>query len=83
MVSSDVKAKQIVLRFVKSPFADVPKDKSLELWSIAKMAIFGSFGLARTDEKAGVLRISFSRSRVGYARLIGDQFGTKRWFGKS
>lgn len=58
VVSSDVKAKQIVLRFVKSPFADVPKDKSLELWSIAKNGKIRSLGLLAADEKAGVLRIS-------------------------
>jgi anti-sigma-K factor RskA len=58
VVSSDVKAKQIVLRFVKSPFQDLPKDKSLELWSIAKNGKIRSLGLLVADAKAGVLRIS-------------------------
>ena len=58
VVSSDVKAKQIVLRFVKSPFQDLPKDKSLELWSIAKNGKIRSLGLLAADAKAGVLRIS-------------------------
>lgn len=58
VVSSDAKAKQIVLRFVKSPFGDIAKDKSLELWSIAKNGKIRSLGVLAADEKTGVLRIN-------------------------
>ncbi len=56
VISSDVKNRQILLRFVNKPA--LAADKSLELWSISKEGKIRSLGLVSDTSDQGVLRIS-------------------------
>jgi anti-sigma-K factor RskA len=56
VISSDIKNRQILLRFVNRPA--LAADKSLELWSISKEGKIRSLGLVSDTSDQGVLRIS-------------------------
>lgn len=56
VISSDVKNRQILLRFVNKPA--LAADKSLELWSISKEGKIRSLGLVSDTSDQSVLRIS-------------------------
>jgi anti-sigma-K factor RskA len=56
VISSDVKNRQILLRFVSKPA--LAADKSLELWSISKEGKIRSLGLVSDTSNQSVLRIS-------------------------
>jgi anti-sigma-K factor RskA len=56
VISSDVKHRQILLRFVDKP--TIATDKSLELWSISKEGKIRSLGVISDTADKHVLRIT-------------------------